>query len=144
MTSRRIFALVVLPVASAVVGCGNGLADVSGTVTLDGKPLQGGPQMDATVSFVREDGHGTPAVGFIDESGRYTLKLGAQTGIAPGTYLLGLSAKKITMPATREDMPKATLITPPKYESVTESGFRADLKPGSNTFDFALESKPGQ
>jgi hypothetical protein len=144
MTSRRILVLVLFLEASAVVGCGNGLVQVSGTVTLDGKPLAGGPQMDASVSFVREDGHGRPAVGVIDESGNYTLKTGSQTGVEPGSYLVGIEAKKITMPTTREGMPQATLLTPAKYGNVTESGLRAEVKPGSNTFDFALESKRGQ
>lgn len=142
MTYRHVFALFALLGSSAFLGCGNGLAHVSGAVTLDGQPLQGGSQMDASVSFVREDGHGAPAVGVIDESGRYTLKTGAQTGVAPGAYLVGISAKKITLPTTREGMPQATMITPAKYASITESGFRADVKPGSNSFDFALDSKP--
>jgi hypothetical protein len=32
------------------------------------------------------------------------------------------------------------LISPAKYASVRDSGLRAEVKPGSNTFDFALVS----
>jgi hypothetical protein len=37
-------------------------------------------------------------------------------------------------------MPQPTLITPKKYASVTGSGLREEVKPGNNTFDFALNS----
>ena len=121
--------------------CGNGLAQVNGTVTLDGRPIEGGPQMYGTVSFCREDGSGAPAVGIIDDSGRYMLKTGAREGIEPGTYLVGIAVRKITLPTTPDAMPQPTLITPQKYASVTESGFREEVKLGSNTFDFALNSR---
>ena len=113
-------------------------------MTLDGKPIEGGPQLYGTVSFYREDGGGVPAIGIIEEAGRYTLKTGTLDGIAPGTYLVAVSAKKITIPTNPSVMPQPTLITPKKYENITESGFREEVKPGSNTFDFALNSKPVQ
>ena len=140
MMLRRTFALLVLVGSPGIAGCGNGLAKVSGAVTLDGKPIQGGPQMYATVNFVREDGRGTSSIGIIDASGRYTLRMGAQEGIQPGSYLVGIAAQKVTPPATPEGMPQATLVTPPKYADITHSGFREDVKAGHNTFDFALSS----
>jgi hypothetical protein len=140
MTIRRIIALTMLLGTPALAGCGNGLASVSGTITLDGKPVQGGPQMDASVSFIREDGRGAASAGTIDESGHYRLMTGAQAGVEPGSYLVGVAAKQIIPPAKPDGMPQAKLITPRKYAIVTESGFRADVKPGSNTLDFALSS----
>jgi hypothetical protein len=139
MTLARILcAVLALPM---IAGCGNGLANVSGTVTLGGEPVVGGPQVYGTVTFCRDDGGGASAVGVIDASGRYTLMTGAQPGIEPGSYLVGVAVKKITLPATRDAMPLATLVTPRKYASVTESGLREDVKPGSNTFDFAMSSQ---
>ena len=126
---------------STIVGCGDGLATVSGQVTLNGEPIQGGPRMSGTVNFYPEDGSGAPAVGFINGTGRYELKTGARDGIRPGTYLIGISVNKITMPANPNDMPIPTLITPKKYASVTESGIRKEVEPGVNTFDFALRSE---
>jgi hypothetical protein len=137
---RRIFALLVLLSSLGIVGCGNGLARVSGTVTLDGNPIQGGPQMYSTVNFVREDGRGTPSTGIIDGAGHYTLRTGAQEGIQPGSYLVGIAAQKVTPPATPEGMPQATLVSPAKYADITKSGLREDVKPGRNSFDFALSS----
>lgn len=109
-------------------------------MTLDGQPV-GGPDKYGTVTFSRESGGGAPAVGIIDESGHYTVKTGAQDGIEPGTYLVSVSVKRITKPASRDSMPQATLITPAKYASVKESGFRNDVKPGRNAIDIALSSK---
>lgn len=139
MIAQRVFFLfLALPV---FVGCSDGLATVSGTITLDGQPIAGGPRMYGTVNFYPESGSGVPAVGIIDGSGRYELKSGSRDGVEPGAYLVGIAVKKITMPTTPEGMPQPTLITPKKYASVTESGLREEVKPGSNLFDFALSSK---
>ena len=138
MIASRI--LLILLAFSTVAGCGDGLATVSGTITLNGEPIAGGPRMYGTVSFYPESGSGAPAVGIIDESGRYTLKTGAQSGVEPGAYLVGIAVKKVTIPADPNAMPQPTLITPKKYASVTESGLREEVNPGANTFDFALSS----
>jgi hypothetical protein len=124
-----------------LVGCGDGLARVSGTVTLDGQPLAGGSGMSGMVNFYPESGSGVSAAGMIDESGNYELRSGSREGIEPGTYLVGVTMNRITMPTTPGGMPQPTLITPKKYASVTQSGFREEVKPGRNTFDFALSSK---
>jgi hypothetical protein len=120
-------------------GCSDGLANVSGQVTLDGHPA-GGADQYGTVSFYRESGGGAPAIGIIDESGRYTLKTGSHDGVEPGTYVVGVSVQRVAPPASPGDLPKLTLISPKKYANVNESGFRHDVKPGSNTIDFALSS----
>jgi hypothetical protein len=122
------------------VGCGNGLARVSGTVTLDGQAVIGGPEKYGTVSFYREAGGGAPAIGIIDSSGRYELKTGGQKGIEPGSYLVAIAVKRIAPPVQQYGLPQATLISPPKYSSVTESGLHADVQRGSNTIDFAMSS----
>jgi hypothetical protein len=123
-----------------IAGCGSGLASVNGTVTLDEKPA-GGPDRYGTVTFYQESGSGTPAVGIIDESGGYRLKTGSRDGIEPGTYLIAVAIKKVTPPAAPGGMPQATLISPPKYASVTDSGFRNEVKPGRNSIDLELSSK---
>jgi len=140
MVGGRILALLVLLSSLGLLGCGNGLAQVSGTVTLDGKPIEGGPEMNGTVNFVRDDGRGAPAIGIIDRSGHYTLRTGAREGVEPGSYLIGIAAKKVTPPSTPEGMPQAKLVTPPKYADITQSGFREDVKAGRNRFDFDLNS----
>lgn len=126
-----------------IAGCNNGSAMVSGTVTLDGQPIAGGPRTNGTVTFYRDNGGGAPAVGFVDEDGHYLVKTGATAGMEPGNYLVAVAIKKITIPADPNAMPIATLLTPQKYTSAQKSGLKAEVKPGSNTFDFELQSNGG-
>jgi hypothetical protein len=124
-----------------VVGCGNNLAAVSGTVTLDGDPVIGGEQMYGTVSFYREEGGGAPAVAIIDSAGKYVLRTGGRNGVEPGAYLVGIAIKKITPSTTPGGMPQAELISSPRYASVSQSGLREVVEPGTNTVDFQITSK---
>jgi hypothetical protein len=140
MCSERFVFLFVLVALPPTLGCGDSLASVSGTVTLDGQPV-GGSDRYGTVSFYREAGGGAPAIGIIDSSGNYTLNTGSNDGVEPGTYLVGISVKHITPPASQDAMPQATPITPARYASVGQSGFRHEVKPGRNTIDFDLSSK---
>ena len=125
----------------AIPGCGNGLASVTGTVTLDGKPVEGGPDLYGTVAFYREDGGGAPAVGIIQEAGYYELATGTKQGLEPGNYMVGVAVKKILPPAEPGGLTRPQRLSDPKYAKPEESGFRADVKPGSNRFDFEIESK---
>lgn len=134
------YRIICLFVVVALLGCGDGMSTVTGTVTLDGVPVSVGKQMNGTVNFVREDGSGARATGHIDESGKYSLTTGATDGIEPGTYLVGIAVNQITIPADANAMPQPKLITPKKYASTRTSGLKADVKPGRNTFDFALET----
>ncbi len=69
---RLIFLLVVL-----AVGCSNGqypLAPVSGTVTLDGEPLEGAEVVFAPMENDKTTIVGPASVGYTDQEGRFTLK----------------------------------------------------------------------
>jgi hypothetical protein len=127
-------------IAISVAGCGGGMSSVEGTVTLDGKPVEGGPQMYGTVTFVPESGGGAPSVGIIGSGGKYSVATGSQAGMKPGNYLVGIAIKKIHPPTDGSSMSRPEMISPPKYASVSNSGFRAEVGQGSNEFDFALES----
>lgn len=140
MNASRV--LYLLLAVTTAAGCGDSLATVDGTVTLDGEPIAGGPQMYGTVTFYPESGSGVPAVGLIDQAGQYRVKTGARSGVQPGNYLIGIAVKKVNIPKDPDEMPQPTLITPKKYASVTESGLREEVEPGDNTFDFDLSSKP--
>jgi hypothetical protein len=69
----------------AAVGCGGRYTPVpvGGTVTLDGKPVEG-----ATVTFhlVGDDAEGRLATGRTDKSGSFRLKTGNEDGARPGEY----------------------------------------------------------
>jgi hypothetical protein len=124
-----------------LTGCGNGLADVSGTVTLDGAPVEGSSDVYGTVTFQRDDGSGAPAVGIIQRAGRYEVSTGTQRGLAPGNYIVGVAVKKILPPAEPGGLTRPQRISAEKYARPEASGFRAEVKPGDNTFDFDLSSK---
>jgi len=121
-------------------GCNKSAATVSGIVTLDSKPVEGSSDLYATVTFVREDGGGAPAIGIISGSGRYALSTGSAKGLEPGKYRVGVSVKKILPPATPEGLPIPKRISRAKDAKPEESGLEATVKPGTNTFDFAVSS----
>jgi hypothetical protein len=137
----RVGGLVVVLGSTWVTGCGSELASVSGTVTLDGEAISGGPELRATVYFSPADGSGTSAVGYLDSAGQYTLSMGSTEGIRPGNYVVAISATKLIPARTPGGMPSGQLITPRKYANARDSGLEAAVQSGRNTFDFALSSK---
>lgn len=79
------------------IGCGKSkMSPVSGTVTLDGKPLAG-----ASVLFAPE-GSGKDATGETDQDGRFTMStLQPGDGVLPGTYKVVISAP-LGVPDTKQ------------------------------------------
>lgn len=127
--------------ALGLVGCGNGLSSVDGTVTLDGAPLAGGAGVKASVGFYPDGQPGAAGIGILDSDGHYKLMVGSQEGIPPGKYTVAISATRIIMPKEPTGTPGGEPITPRKYADPRQSGFHADVQPGSNTVDFSLNSK---
>ena len=82
---RRVLLVGLAVLLFAGAGCGGGRAPVpvSGTVTLDGKPVEG-----ATVTFhlLGDDKEGRPATGLTDKTGTFRLKTGNEDGARPGEY----------------------------------------------------------
>jgi hypothetical protein len=122
------------------VGCGEQLATVSGTITLDGQPIAAGGDVRGIVTFNRADGHGTPSSGVLDSLGRYRLSTAAGDKIEPGEYLVAVSATKIIIPEPGAT-PSGRPITPRRYASAKNSGLTADVKAGQNTIDFHLKAE---
>jgi hypothetical protein len=117
-----------------LAGCGGpehpDVGRVSGVITFDGQPLP-----EATVMFQPTEGRASVAT--TDSAGKYSLlyldgvpgaKLGEHTVIIR-TEIPGEDGQP---PIAKEKLPK-------KYHDRTE--LKADVKPGSNTFDFELKSK---
>lgn len=110
-------------------GCGRPeveLGSVTGTITLDGKPLA-----NAFVQFVPSRG-GRAAGGATDDTGHYELDYSAQDKGA----LVG-SAKVLISTGDPEAGRKELL--PPRYNRQSE--LTADVGPGANVLDFALQSR---
>lgn len=159
MTMRRTIraGAVLLPLAVAacmIWGCSPGTVptvEVSGTVTLDGKPLEG-----AMVGFYPASG-GAPATGQTDSSGKFTLKAPvgkakvsvsktaaggeakvdqAAAGAAPaGTALSGPPVAGGAPPAP----PKS--VVPAKYTNAENSGIVVEVKSGMQPVTIELKSQ---
>jgi hypothetical protein len=119
-------------------GCGGAPASVSGKLTLDGKALAGSNQARVTIMFYPEAG-GAPAGAVADEQGRYQLATGAQVGLAPGKYIVIVAATE-SAPTAKEGIPNKRIVTPTEYMDPKKTKLRAEVQPGSNTFDFDLTS----
>ncbi|MCC9604752.1 carboxypeptidase-like regulatory domain-containing protein [Blastopirellula sp. JC732] len=126
-------------VASPLVGLtacfpssGPALGNVTGTVTLDGKPLP-----NAMISFYPTSGlrsaHGTT-----DGEGKYLLRF---TGMKDGA-LVGEHRVKIEVGVQTGEAPAAPAGKLPKLPAKynAESELTAEVERGSNTIDFDLKS----
>ncbi len=130
------------------VGCGGRgdqpeLGQVTGTITLDGKPLSG-------IAVVFQPDSGRPARGMTDGEGKYELTYIRQTkGTKVGPNRVEIapsedgeaeevdSAGEETKPVQKRPRSGKPTI-PPRYN--VRSELKADVKAGKNTFDFKLES----
>lgn len=118
----------------SIVGCSNNPAKypetgaVSGTVTLDGEPLEG-----AAVSFIPAEGR--PSKGKTDAQGKYVLRY------AGGIQGAMLGPCKVSITKTVADEATETMVEmlPARYIGA-ESELTAEVTDGQNTFDFALTS----
>lgn len=110
---RKMTALALLVGLAAAIGCGGGgMKSVEGTVTLDGKAVEG-----ATVSFLPENGKGESPSGFTDSSGRFSLKTGGKTGAPPGNYKVTVT-KTAALQGGAEGMKPGS----PEYQKMMEKG----------------------
>lgn len=130
---NRIFAMIgalVLLTSIRFLWSGSGgdhppMGYVTGNVTLDGKPL---PRV--MVAFFPEKGR--PSTGVADEQGNYELKYTRQ--------VVGTKIGPSTVHFTWETGASGPVI--PERYGLNKSELRADVKPGENVFDFALQSDP--
>lgn len=120
-------------------GCGNyeGRIPVTGTVTLDGKPLGNG-----MISFVGPKGYAV-ASGEIRE-GRYALSESAsRDGIDTGDYLVSIESWEELPGAELPDgsFSKGKSAIPERYQDPSTSGLTATVTPKDRKFDFELTTK---
>lgn len=132
---RNVLQVVVIGAALSVLGCGSGTPSVSGTVTLDGKPIEG-----ATVTFTPDskDGSGIGAsYGKTDAQGRYSLRTvsGDKSGAVVGKHKVTIS-KASSDPNNPEGAAKEWI--PSRYNSKSELTFDVSSS-GSDKADFELK-----
>ena len=135
---NRLHGLFLAAISLTMAGCGAtgpGMAQVTGKVTYQGKPVPKG-----TVSFVPTAPGGRNATGQIDESGNYRLQTeNPGDGALTGDYSVSIAARDdvVLDYIPRKPIPPKYL-APAKYENPATSGLKATVKSGSNTVDFAL------
>jgi hypothetical protein len=121
-------------------GCGkdNGpeLAAVSGSVTLDGKPL---PHVN--LQFVPEKEGGSPSYGGTDANGRYKLMFSqGRAGAMPGKHRVEITAREAEDGDDGQSKAAGEAVKiPPKY--LQPGALTAEVKPKSNLINFPLETK---
>ena len=130
-------------------GCGGSsdqpeLGQVTGKITLDGKPLSG-------IAVVFQPDNGRPARGMTDAEGMYELTYIRQTKgtkvgpnrveIAPsedGEAEESEDSGEESQPAAKKQTKSGKPKIPARYN--VKSELKADVKAGKNTFNFELES----
>jgi len=117
-------------------GCGGGnypeVGTVSGKVTLDGQPLA-----EATVMFQPKDGR--PSMGTTNSDGAYSLSYAdGVSGATLGEHTVFIRTE---IPGEDGQPPIAKEKLSKRYHDRSE--LKAQVKSGSNTFDFPLESNQG-
>jgi len=115
------------------VGCsdsGPELGTVAGTVLLDGQPVA-----DAEVVFEPEEG--SPSYGMTDAQGRYRLMYTPETaGAVVGQHTVRITTGRTAGgPGEEVQIPERI---PASYNSQSE--VQREVKPGSNTIDFDIQS----
>lgn len=135
-----------------VPGCGGATSDapkvvpVTGTVTLDGKPLT-----EAVVRFIPADPKANGGTGKTDAEGKYSVTHTLNKGVPAGSYKVvieqyksrdgkplkmeeGIDIEQLKM----QNMVQQSL--PPKYSDFNKTELKADVTAGkSNVIDFPLK-----
>jgi hypothetical protein len=125
-------ALALVAAAGLIVGCSDdGLSDVSGTVTYDGKPVE-----DGQIKFAPADGQG-PTAGDVIKDGKYHARkvpVGTAKVTISGAKVIG--QKKVYNTAESPVMPVTAELLPAKYNDKSELTF--EVKRGKNEKNWEL------
>lgn len=134
---NSIFKFGLLIIGLALSGCGpQDMGRVSGTVTLDGKPLP-----DAIIQFQPTNGE-RPSAAATDATGHYELMYATTTkGARVGEHAVTIStySEFKVDEETGNRSPGTPELLPAKYNIKSE--LKKTVEPGSNTIDFELDSK---
>jgi hypothetical protein len=117
-----------------VSGCGSGnFGTVNGTVSLDGKPLEGG-----NVAFYAT-GSGPVSYGTIGADGSYHLRSASRDSVVVGSYVATISYRSgRPSPGMTVKEIEALEKVPVKYCTKDKSDLKVDVQPGKNSIDLKL------
>lgn len=120
-----------------VAGCGSSgqqLGAVTGTVTLDGKPVP-----DALVTFISKEADGTSSYGRTDSNGKYRLEF---TTDQFGAMVGGHDVTIVTTRVSKEDESDTGMVVKTEFVPIpihyARGALTVEVKSGSNVHDFAL------
>ena len=116
-----------------LAGCDsqNSLARVTGTVTLNGHPLEG-----AIVQFQPVADGGSPSAAKTDSKGQYELMYTfTKPGVIPGEHIVTIRSASAYYSEVC-DQAETQECVPPEYNSQTQ--LKRIVEPGRNTIDFEL------
>jgi hypothetical protein len=114
-------------------GCGGNVSTVSGKVTLEGIILDKGD-----IGFHQAEGM-IVSTTRINPDGSY--KIGAEAKTLPGNYKVVIIANEVSIGKGPGNVPMPTRITPLAYSNKEKTPLKAELKAGSNEFNFDLTTK---
>ncbi|MCC9608304.1 hypothetical protein LOC68_10955 [Blastopirellula sp. JC732] len=136
------FPLLSMTLCLLAIGCGPTgpkLAEVSGVITIDGKPLHG-----AVVSFSPAEPGGSPSYGLTDVEGRYSLFFSRdRTGAMPGKHNVTIETEKLgredqqALRDAGQPVPEYVAI-PYRYRQM--GTLTADVESGRNEVNLELTS----
>jgi len=136
---NRIFVLSLSLSVVILAGCGPSgpaIGQVSGTITLDGQPVE-----EAMVFFEPVTG-GRSSTAMTDADGKYVLNyVGTEKGALVGEHVVKVTKVR---PAIYDDSGKVTTPGVPELFPIsanTESTLKATVNKGKNTIDFPITSK---
>jgi hypothetical protein len=120
------------------LGCGSPLAEVSGTVKLDGQPVPEG-----SIQFIPVEGTTGPSAGAAIKDGRYHIP--RDKGAAVGKNRVELRAFKVSGRKVQDPTAPPGALTEERVQAFPRAYNDAstvvrDVQAGSNTFNFDVES----
>jgi hypothetical protein len=133
--------LALLALACLPLGCSGenrGLAPVSGTVYMNGKPLP-----NASVIFTPVEDNVRVGVGSTDKNGKYRLtSFQTNDGARIGKHAVTIRAYEVPdgpfKPADDMSLSRGKMLTPAKYSKAETSGLTATVENKNNVIDFNL------
>jgi hypothetical protein len=140
--SCRFLRRTILPTACAAIlivsGCQRNslpLAQVQGTVSFQGKPLQRGE-----VTFMPESGTpGPTAIGKIQADGSFKMQTLESAGAAIGRHRVMVHCRSPLTPEEARNLVIPKSLIPEKYSSEKDTPLRFEVKKGENKYRIVLE-----
>ncbi|MDR3232137.1 MAG: hypothetical protein LBT46_00460 [Planctomycetaceae bacterium] len=138
---KHIIIITLLIVTLSIAGCGQrglkGLSKVSGTITLNGQPLEG-----ATISFSPQTPDTRGAAALSGAGGNFQVTtLHSNDGVQPGEYLISVSkiesegilpAAEVRRIGAKNYHPQRTQMVPEKYLKAETSDLKITVRKGRN------------